>query len=91
MAGLILFCIFIVVVGTFALMLISEKCEVPWKREIGIGKRREVAWDDAIDDALAADIFNSIDWDSIEPDKTYAFNLLALGQKEDDEVDWWVD
>ena len=92
MAGLTLLCIFIVIVGTFSLMLISEKCEVPWERKaaVGIGKRREIAWDDMMEDE-AREIFNSIDWDTIEPDKVYAFNLFALGTTEDDEVDWWVE
>ena len=82
MAGLILCMILIVVLGTFGLVLISEKCQVPWEREVSIGKRREVAWDDVMDEEVLA----SIDWSKIEPNKTYEF-ALALGDIEDD-FDW---
>lgn len=87
MAGLTFLCIFVVVVGTFALVLISERCEVPWERTIRIGSERNELYNEL----AAEDIFNSIDWDTVEPDKVYAFNFFALGQNEDDEVDWWED
>ena len=81
MAGLIIWVILIVVIGTFGLVLISEK----WEKEISIGKRREIAYDDAMEDEIR-DIINKINWDSIEPNKTYEL-ALALGDIEDD-FDW---
>ena len=83
MGWLIFGVITVVVFGTFGLMLIGEKCATPWEKEIGIGKRREIAYDDAIEDEIR-DIINKINWDSIEPDKTYEF-ALALGEEDDDE------
>ena len=83
MAGLTLLCILIVIVGIFSLMLISEKCEVPWERKAAVSSNK------VYNELTAEEIFNSIDWDTIEPDKVYAFNLFALGTTEDDEVDWW--
>ena len=85
MAGLIIWVILIVVLGTFGLVLLSEKCQVPWEKEISIGKRREIAYDDAMEDEIR-DIINKINWDSIEPNKTYEL-ALALGDIEDD-FDW---
>lgn len=85
MAGLILCTILIVVFGTLGLMWISERCRVPWEREVSIGKRREVAWDDAMDEEIIASVA-SIDWSKIEPNKTYEL-ALALGDIEDD-FDW---
>ena len=85
MAGLTLLCILIVIVGTFSLMLISERCEVPWERKAAVSPNK------VCNELTAEEIFNSIDWDTIEPDKVYAFNLFALGTTEDDEVDWWVE
>lgn len=73
--------ILIVVLGTLGLMWISEN----WEREISIGKRREVAWDDAMDERVRASVA-SIDWSTIEPNKTYEV-ALALGDIEDD-FDW---
>lgn len=81
MAGLIIWVILIVVLGTFGLVLLSEK----WEKEISIGKRREIAYDDAMEDEIR-DIINKINWDSIEPNKTYEV-ALALGDIEDD-FDW---
>ena len=69
--------ILIVVLGTLGLMWISERCRVPWEREISIGKRREIAMDASA---------TSIDWSKIEPNKAYEF-ALALGDIEDD-FDW---
>ena len=77
--------ILIIVLGTLGLMWISERCQVPWERKVSIGKRREVAWDDAMDERVRASIA-SIDWSKIEPNKTYEI-ALALGDIEDD-FDW---
>ena len=79
--------ILIVVLGTLGLMWISERCRVPWEREVSIGKRREVAWDERVraSEEIIASVA-SIDWSTIEPNKTYEL-ALALGDIEDD-FDW---